>query len=90
LTKYNDTGLTEGGNVQYQPLGARYYILSGGTSLAGNVFIPNGIVCNFYLNDEGQKLITGATAGNDYIIAVSMMGGLGDDQNLPSGGWPCN
>ena len=100
LMKYSDEdGLQAGGNVQYQPLGARYYILSGGTSEAGNVFVPNGIICNFPLNDEETTFLKDKLNQSDYnyIIALSMMGGFGDykdiasnTHNLSPGGWPCD
>lgn len=88
----NSNGMQSGEGI-YQPLGACYYILSGGTSEAGRTFIPNGIVNALMSSPISLIQKSGAKAdltNHSYIISLSMMGGFGNMENMPKGSWSCN
>ena len=60
-------------HTKYQPLGAWYYILSGGTSASGNIYVPNYVTCNFPLLDDGSKKLGDNLENNSYMIALSLL-----------------
>ena len=65
-----------------QPLGAQYYILSGGTSLAGHVYIPNYITCNFPLTAD--SILGDNLENRNYIVALSLMTKLSANLSEPA------
>ncbi len=71
--------------TQHQPLGASYYILSSGVAPVNSVYIPNYITCNFPLNDEVTSVLGDNLQSKSYIVALSLVAGLGPGENLAAG-----
>lgn len=69
---------------QHQPLGAAYQILSGGVAQVESAYVPDYIICNAPTTNAGEVL--GDAVGNkSYIVALSLMIGLGRNENLQPG-----
>lgn len=78
-----ETPLVQGSTTAHQPIGANYYVLSGGYAPAGSVYIPDYISCNAPLGVAttlGDKL-----KSETYMVAVSVLQGLEQNENMPAG-----
>lgn len=62
----------------YQPLGAGYYILAAGYSPLASTYIPDAFICHLGKKDP-----------RNHMIALTMIKGLEDSENMPSAGSPC-
>ena len=72
--------------TEHQPLGSAYYILSSGIAPVTSVYIPNYITCNFPLKNGDTSSVLGDTVDNkSYLVALSLVAGLGTGENLPAG-----
>jgi len=80
----------------HQPLGAKYFILSSGISMANAVYVPNYIICNFPLTNNGSSFLGAKKTAADgspnvlgdksYMIALTLLSGLTGDESLSNPG----
>ena len=77
-------------NIYHQPIGAHYYIMSGGSAIPTFSYLPDYFICKAPLQNQAlgmssSPVLITELENKNYLVALTIMSGLEHNTNLESG-----